>query len=934
MKRALFGILLAGLLGLAGCGGGSAPPPAGGGGSGDATLAVRVIDSLGAPVAGATLRTASVGATTDNRGAAELPVPAGSEQLLVVERAGYAEQVRLLTLPAGTRRSALQVMLIAREAALTITDAQAGGSVSGKDGVKVTLPADALVDDRGQAVTGAVALNLTPVDVTQLDVDAFPGAFEGIPQGGSRGPILSFGTAELVPTQGGRALQLAAGKTARIELPLYVRVHADGTEVKAGDTIALWSLDADTGLWTQEGTGNVVRSSGSPTGFALRATIGHFSWWNADAFAAGSATVRVTVNVPGAAPPADTRVQLEGRVVAGSGPQFAATVDGPIGTAITVAVPSAPSTTQLQARVELSDRICTGSVSVSPAAGTTTDVTVDTQCADVPAPRILRPGALVAINSARDLSVQVLVDGPRADRVEVFVDGPAGSTRIGDFNANLQPQPFFTAFWDSSGFAEGAYTLRARATRDGISRDSATVPVVVDRTPPEVVQVTPEPGSEVASTTTFTLRFSEPVNPLPFRLADVVRLTVTRAGANAPDPLLFTASLDASGTTLTVQAQAAMPLGEVGLSWGALSDAAGNAVAGTLAATYVPARQQPLFATPAAFSRNHPAVVIDANGLVVSAWAEIDGLVRVARHEPGGAVLLGAAQDNPVGGSPAADGPDPALLLDAADEPILTYRRTLNGITEIVVRRFAGGAWVDGGPPVPVVQNLVGYRLKIDGRGRLLLALLDGQQRLEVLRLDAARTTWTSLGLPAQAIGAQFNGQDFDLDLMPGGDIVVSLVQVFAGANVATLRVARHDGSGWSSVGSSLASVTNGFSLGARVLGAADGPWVVYSAEGNVMRLARFDGSQWVQHDLPRPANALSAQHPHAIALLDGAPLVAYNDFGLGVLVTRFVDGRFDEPFAAVGRPSGLELAVRDGQVVVGAQDFVGTQIAHRLLFP
>ncbi len=35
-------------------------------------------------------------------------------------------------------------------------------------------------------------------------------------------------------------------------------------------------------MWVQEGTGTVVASATSPSGFALRATVTHCSWWNAD----------------------------------------------------------------------------------------------------------------------------------------------------------------------------------------------------------------------------------------------------------------------------------------------------------------------------------------------------------------------------------------------------------------------------------------------------------------------------------------------------------------------------------------------------------------------------------------------------------------------------------------------------------------------------
>lgn len=65
-------------------------------------------------------------------------------------------------------------------------------------------------------------------------------------------------------------------------------------------------------------------------------------------------------------------------------------------------------------------------------------------------------------------------------------------------------------------------------------------------------------------------------------------------------------------------------------------------------------------------------------------------------------------------------------------------------------------------------------------------------------------------------------------------------------------------------------------------------------------------------------------QAPNALALLNDAPVIAYDDFNLGVFVTRFANGAFDEAFAAIGRPSQLSFAARGSTVLLGAQDFAG----------
>jgi hypothetical protein len=124
-------------------------------------------------------------------------------------------------------------MLILRDTAVDMAAIEGGGSVTGRDGVKVTFPAGALVSASGAAVSGTIQMQMTPVNVVDLDVGAFPGAFEGLPPGAGRAAIMSYGTAELLLLQGGQKLNLAPGKTAEIELPIYAGLHQGGTAVAA-----------------------------------------------------------------------------------------------------------------------------------------------------------------------------------------------------------------------------------------------------------------------------------------------------------------------------------------------------------------------------------------------------------------------------------------------------------------------------------------------------------------------------------------------------------------------------------------------------------------------------------------------------------------------------------------------------------------------------
>jgi hypothetical protein len=170
-----------------------------------------------------------------------------------------------------------------RAAAQTLADAAAGGVLTGTDGARVELPAAALVDAAtGAAVTGPVQVTLTPVDVNAAAVAAFPGRFEGINGDGTRTPIVSFGTTEFLLSQAGRPLQLKPGVRAMIQLPVYASQDLGGAALAAGGSVPLWSLDERSAQWINEGQGTLVADAASPTGLALRAEVGHFSWGNAD----------------------------------------------------------------------------------------------------------------------------------------------------------------------------------------------------------------------------------------------------------------------------------------------------------------------------------------------------------------------------------------------------------------------------------------------------------------------------------------------------------------------------------------------------------------------------------------------------------------------------------------------------------------------------
>ncbi len=249
------------------------------------TATVRVLGPSRTALADATVQVlGGATATTDATGVATISLGAGAKQVLRIEKSGYSRQTQVTNV-VGTATSAYrEVSLRLLPPKLVLENAAAGGTVQGTDGTKVIVPARALVDGAGIVVTGAVDVQLAPVDVV-ADAPGFPGAWAGIGPDASRGTIVSLGVADYVFTQAGNKLDLAPGQTATIEIPVYARKSIDGTVLAMGDSIPLWSLDEQSGEWVQEGEGTMVPSATSPTGMAQRAQVSHFSWWNCDQFA-------------------------------------------------------------------------------------------------------------------------------------------------------------------------------------------------------------------------------------------------------------------------------------------------------------------------------------------------------------------------------------------------------------------------------------------------------------------------------------------------------------------------------------------------------------------------------------------------------------------------------------------------------------------------
>jgi hypothetical protein len=927
-KRKFAGLLPAALFAalLAGCGGG-------GGTSGDgsdvdlarpaeaADVAMRVVATDGRVVAAAKLQSAMATSESGDEGAASVSVPVGNGQVVKVSRQGFAEQIKVLDVDPSPSRAAITVVLAPRGAATALDGVEVGGSANGRDGVAVRLPAAALVDPGGTPVVGRIDVQLTPVDVTTSDVGAFPGRFEGVPESGGLAPIASYGVAELWLSQNGSKLQVAPGKVVEIDLPLYATRRQDGSPIKPGDAIALWSLDTSSGLWNQEGVAKIVASSASPTGLVGRASISHFSWWNLDSVSRQGA-VNLTVTVPGQTIPQGVLADVTANVVAGSGPSTAASMRIAPGTSSRLSLPAAPTTIGLSARVELSDRVCTGRVNVSPAEGVTVDAVISAPCTVVPVPRINPPAN--PVTSTRPIRVEVVIDGPSADRVELLVDGGV----IAEMSSNFA----YVFFIEPAPLREGSHTVTARATRDGASRSSQPITIVVDRTPPHATAVGPDPSLPVTDATTFTVDFSEAVVAAPFDFGDLVKLSVAATPNSDAREVPITLALDATARRLTVTPRASLGVGRAAVSWLGLRDVAGNGIAGVFMQIWDIER-----ALPAAPPLSHLRQRVVFDGMASRMAVDSAGaLVLARRPEPGDQIIVSrfdaAAGTWQTLGPAVNDRPTRtglALALDGVNVPYvaLTQEDAAGTGFELVVRRLSNGAWQTLGAPLPIGNNLFSSPvLLLDSVGSPWIGYTDATSlELRVANLQAG--SWVHL----PALGALVSY--FDLVMQPNGWPAVLFTHGIPGNASRSLDAMAFDGTAWLALGATLDHVPNATQMfqGVSMVWTSSGPVVAWKKDPDSLKVAQLGNGGWA---LFPPPSMQGWTGYIDLAVRRGDLVLAAADSGYRLGIQRFIGGAWEPAFYT---SSG---GVLQPQLVVNGSDvFLETNsdtmaFVVKLLFP
>ncbi len=167
-----------------------------------------------------------------------------------------------------TRLSIVQTMIKLGDN--QVVSSAADGSFM-QNGYKVTFTANSLT------VSGDIDLTITPIDITGDAINASPGGFSAQTKKGKRVTLESFSMVDVTLSQSGIPVNLKTGATAELELLL-----PENSPLQLNANTPMWYFNSKRGLWQEQGTGIVKKSTTTMGRLAVFATVSHFTPWNVD----------------------------------------------------------------------------------------------------------------------------------------------------------------------------------------------------------------------------------------------------------------------------------------------------------------------------------------------------------------------------------------------------------------------------------------------------------------------------------------------------------------------------------------------------------------------------------------------------------------------------------------------------------------------------
>ncbi len=238
-----------------------------------ASTFVEVRDLNGLPLEGVQIKLGTVLGFTDEDGVVYFrDVTMGKSTYLTANKAGFFHGSRRFY-PSHDQTNFVKIILLPDHAVGSIQSG-AGGTVTLEGGTTLDFPADIVVDQSGNTYNGSVAVSAQSITGADPDLSyKMPGDLVGETIGGDQGSLASMGMVVVeLRSASGDLLQVKSG--AKVEMRMDVPSHMTGN---APSTIPMWYFDETLGFWKEEGEASL-------DGNTYVAQVGHFSYWNYDAW--------------------------------------------------------------------------------------------------------------------------------------------------------------------------------------------------------------------------------------------------------------------------------------------------------------------------------------------------------------------------------------------------------------------------------------------------------------------------------------------------------------------------------------------------------------------------------------------------------------------------------------------------------------------------